>query len=630
MANIDFGIFKLTRLRFDQLKNDAMDYIKAVYKETGNPFTMASPFAQIIIVTLNLGRMILFYIESSINELNIKTAFHERSIRGLSTLTGHNPSRGMAARGTLVLVARNNDRYLGKTINIPNYTKVVNSATGLVYTIILPTDKIQMIVGNSSSTIEVPAVQGILKYQQATGTGMGLQSFNFPGSDTEIIDNYYTNIYVNNKRFKQVDSILDMGYNEDAVMIKTGASGGVDVFFGIDSTVPASGASIMFEYLACSGLAGNINNADAQTAIWRFKDTTATTDGTEVDLNEIIYISAKDEFVLGSNGENIRMTKMIAPHASRSFVLANETSYEYFLRKLNMFSTIEVQQGFNTYEDNVAETKYNDAVTDYNTARSNYLSAVSVYGKTSDTVSGLYDEYLKKKADLDSARLFLSDSKLDDNTVYLFLVPDITTRIGSTKNYFTCDFGTFKLSDIEKRSILNLIEQSGQQIVTMDNVIVDPKFPRFSINIFIQTWQGYSFDAVKSNIIASISDYLIGLTRRDRIPISDIISLVEGIDGVDSVSAWFDADTQNSTYYGKGNYGIDEYGDIIMERSLTDSMGNVVGIKDLYPVFRGSNGVTTSFTSPSGIEYGDVIDNGNGPINITLRGVTQQALLTKK
>ena len=36
---------------------------------------------------------------------------------------------------------------------------------------------------------------------------------------------------------------------------------------------------------------------------------------------------------------------MIAPHVSRSFVLANETNYKYFFKRMNMFSTIEVIRG---------------------------------------------------------------------------------------------------------------------------------------------------------------------------------------------------------------------------------------------------------------------------------------------
>ena len=99
----DFKIFKANRISFGALKDDAMDYLKRIYSTAGKEFSMTSPFAQIINVTLHLGRMILFYIENTITELNINTAFHERSVIGLATLTGHQPSTGIAARGSLYM-----------------------------------------------------------------------------------------------------------------------------------------------------------------------------------------------------------------------------------------------------------------------------------------------------------------------------------------------------------------------------------------------------------------------------------------------------------------------------------------------------------------------------------------------
>ena len=78
-TNTDFKIFSANRLSFSQLYDDALKYIKSVYHSAGQEFTMASPFAQLLNVVLNLGRMILFYIETSITELNIESAHHARS-----------------------------------------------------------------------------------------------------------------------------------------------------------------------------------------------------------------------------------------------------------------------------------------------------------------------------------------------------------------------------------------------------------------------------------------------------------------------------------------------------------------------------------------------------------------------
>ena len=170
------------------------------------------------------------------------------------------------------------------------------------------------------------------------------------------------------------------------------------------------------------------------------------------------------------------------------------------------------------------------------------------------------------------------------------------------------------MTEDEKYGILNLIDNSGQKLLTVDNKIIDPIFVKFSINIFVQIWSNYNFNSIKSEIISRISNYLIVNKRRDRIPVSDIISVVEAIPGIDSVSAIFDCDKSNEIYYGVGNYGIDNYGDIILTRTVKDKFGNLVELNDLLPLFRGD------FTSPEGVYYEDNLDTISGPINITLRG----------
>lgn len=63
-------------------------------------------------------------------------------------------------------------------------------------------------------------------------------------------------------------------------------------------------------------------------------------------------------------------------------------------------------------------------------------------------------------------------------------------------------------------------------------------------------------------------------SRKDIIPLSDIVSIFENdVEGIDSVRVSFDADTNNQNIYGQGKYGIDEFGDIMLSRTITDSNG---------------------------------------------------------
>ena len=59
----DLKIFKLNRLRYEELWNDAVTWVRKTYNATNEQFTMASPFAQLLSVVLHMGRMIFYYIE---------------------------------------------------------------------------------------------------------------------------------------------------------------------------------------------------------------------------------------------------------------------------------------------------------------------------------------------------------------------------------------------------------------------------------------------------------------------------------------------------------------------------------------------------------------------------------------
>lgn len=628
MAKKELNMFSQARIKFNELYDDAISYIKTLYGNVGNYFSNSSPFGQLLRVTLHLGRLILAYIEDSITELNINTASREQSIKGLATLTGHNPSRGMAARGSVKFTYNNSGEYANQMITIPNYTKLINNNNGLKYLIVLPADNMKMMLSNSNSYNNISIIQGDLKYQQATGNGEALQSFNFATNINPqgFIDNFFVNVYVNGEKWRTVESILDMTLNEKACIIKTSQTSGVDVFFGngLNGRAPENGAIILFEYLLTSGNEGNINMLYQNNNNWKFEGVGYLDNGAEIDLNEVLSISTENSILFGTHGESVLMTKLLAPHTSRSYVLANKINYEYFLRKLNIFSIIDVIHGFETFDDNTAKIKYETANNNYKIAYQNYVSEVNLTGRESQNSKDLYDILLKAKKDLNYAELILNDSKLDDNTIYLFLIPDITTRINDTDNYFTCDIKSFKLSDDEKSGILDLIQSSGQQIITVDNYIIDPKTPHFAINCFIQIWEDHEFNHVKGAIISAISDYLISNTRRDRIPVSDIIKVVENVQGVDSVTIQFDADKQNEKIYGYGNYGIDDFGDILLDRYTVNSLHQNVKISDILPLFRGD------WENKDGIYYSDNINDDNlSAINISLRGISKKDSINK-
>jgi len=614
------NIIKTARIRLSELYQDSINFIKQTYDDAGQYFTMASPMGQLLQVILNIGRVILYYVEDSITELNILTASRAQSIKGLAGLTGHNSSRGVAARGTLRLYYNGEklDIY-GNTAVIPNYTRLTSTFNGLTYTITLPGNEIRLDLTSITNYVDVNIVQGKLEYQQSTGTGDPLQSFNFQAKKGSIIDNFFVNIYVNGEKWENRESILDMTFNEKSVMVKTGQTGGIDIFFGngYNGQVPPMGATILVEYLLTDGESGNIRTAEAKTTTnWKFEGKGYALNSQEIDLNKIIRVAIQKDVLFGAQEEPIYLTRLLAPHMSRSFVLANTDNYIYFLRKLNMFTIVDAIPGFATFEDRYTLDKYNQAKTNYENISEQYRTLLATVGASSD-------KSLSKKTELDTAQNQVyywqgqvEEQKKDDNTVYLYLVPDVNQRIPANQNYYTCLMDSFLLTDLEKRGILDLIEESGQRILTVDNAIMVLKYPRFVLNVTLIIYEGYELNTIREAIISKTSDYFLKNTRRDRIPQSDLVRIIESIDGVDSVTAWFDADKNNYQIYGNG-YGLDDYGDILLERYVLDAFNNKVTVKDIYPLIRGG------FESSSGISYDDSVAKDRlSTLNINLRGIT--------
>jgi hypothetical protein len=192
--------FENQRIKLTELYTDAISFVRATYENVDQYFTMASPMGQLLQVVLNHGRQILFYIEDSITELNINTATRPDNIKGLVSLTGHNPSRAIGARGTIRLTYNGNKMNIyGNTIIIPNYTNLTYVSNSLKYTIILSAEEARLEL-SVNNYIDVNVIQGTIEYQQVTGNGDPLQSFNIKAKKGLSIDNYYVNIYVDGKK----------------------------------------------------------------------------------------------------------------------------------------------------------------------------------------------------------------------------------------------------------------------------------------------------------------------------------------------------------------------------------------------------------------------------------------------
>lgn len=520
--------FKLNRITFQRLYEDTKAWFQSVYNLTSEQFTPASPWGQIIETIINIAQMIFYYIEDSITELNIHTASRRQSVMGLAALTGHSVTRAMSANGDIEMQysGENIDMY-GQVIIIPNYSKILCVNNNQRYVLSLNQDDIRVNIGNNDS-IKVKIIQGIWENQTFTGNGQILQSYEVNLRGRREIDNKHVNVYVNGELFPKYESLYDIPYEKPGCLIRTGMTSGIDIFFGtkINGKVPPTGSEIRVEYLLTTGIAGNVLS-NFKNLEFRWEDSGYDITGKEIDLNTALSVRLVTPLVFGTAPEPLALTKLIAPRASRSFVLANPENYSIFLQKMNYFSLVEC---FSTFDD---------------------------------------------------------DNLEDDNVIYIFAIPDIMNRVRNNEDYFTIPQEQFIMTDLEKDAIYRLLQESGQMIVTTVVKVLDPVITRYVLNVSLIIFEGYDVETIREKIVDRISQYFLSNKRRDRIPKSDLIAIIESIDGVDSVDLYF---VNEGNELNKLNYlerlalNPDE---VEPDDIGLDEHGNILIGKQEYPILRG-------------------------------------------
>ena len=528
------GFFQNSRLKASELVQQAVEYLVIKYEQAANVFTPASPFGQLLSVISNIAELIFTYISHTAEELNIRTAQNIESIQGLAQLAGHEAYRGGSAYGVMGIKLNTSNDFEGNHIKIKNFSKFAINDTGCVYFMNLPTDSIKLSVGGNSF-VSVPFMQGEIESQTFTSNGTALQSFNPVIKGMTDHDNVA--VRVNGKEWKKVNSLYDMpAYDDDnpevseCFVVKTSPTIGISIFFGNNSfgQIPPAGALIEVVYIRTSGMAGNSNSTGLT---YTFIDMGVDEYGNEVDLNEVLIVETIAPPMLGTNYENPEFTKAIAPKASKSFVLATPENYVSFLSKYNQYSFIYAYH-----------TKDDDDIT-------------------------------------------------DDNVIYLKIIPNIKKKLSSSEDYFEVPVSEFVLDKYEKESLMGALENSGRMLIGTEVEIVDPEVKYFTINIILRYFENVDRSSISSNIRSLLNKYFLNISRSDIIPKSDLISLVESIEGVDTCDVFFVS--KDNEMAKKNGYYYDEFGDIINVPKNEDpqvgfdSYGNLVMDKGCVYVPRG-------------------------------------------
>lgn len=484
MAELKF--LSALRTQADQIKSDARTYIARTYKRAGTLFTEASPFAQIVNVMGELGELIMFYIEDATVEQNIYTAQQPESIYGLSRLTGHDATRGFAATGEVEFrwkVGADLGKIAGTGLNVDARSELKCDNNGLTYTLLTSQEKFRLEKSNKFKTT-VAIIQGKFEQQTFTGTGEPMQSFNV--KPESLTDHSKVSVSVNGEKWTKHDSVYDLLSDEKGYIIKTGVSGGLDIYFGTGNfgAIPPAGADIQCEYVKHKGFAGNMD--DGQDIIFKWDAEGTDSNGDAFDLNEYLELTVTSSPKMGADAESTEFTKLMAPLASKSYVLATPDNYEYFLSRYGIFSYVDA----------------------YNTTS---------------------DEYLD-----------------DDNVIYIFAIPDVKRKLLADQDYFSIPQNEMFFDQNEYDKMSQVIQDSGQQMVTTEVIFVKPQVRKYSMDINIRYFEGYQKQDIYNEVRTRVSDYLLNVTRRDKLPKSDIVYILEEIDGIDAVNVRFISETEET------------------------------------------------------------------------------------
>jgi len=548
------AFFDYIELKYEELTAQINTYLRTVYSRSDVMYSNASPFGQVVNVLKEFFQWTIIYEKNVVRNFQVDEADNTKAIRNLARIGGHNPTRAITATGTLKLKIKPgvniNSDIGGGLIKIQDKTLLKNKTNGYNYTIRLGKDE-DVYRLSQTTAIYLNVVQGVYEEQTYTGTGEMNQSFSVNIASTAEIDNFDVEVLYNNNPVSIKDSLYDMLRNEMACFTRTGMNGGLDLYFGNGDFgfIPAVSSIITVRYLLTEGTAGQILTPIRNN----FQFLTEITDGNNdtVDVTNNFDIFTDKDITFASNGESDAFIKAVLPNVSRNFVLATPSQYIYNLSRLELFSKVNV---YNTLDDNNFE---------------------------------------------------------NDNKIFLFLVPKISNYYTGGINYFNVPIDAFYLDDYEIDKTLTYLKKLGSITTNTVIEIIQPRLSLYVMNIYIRKYEGYADDTIKQSVLSQTSNYLTELDRDDRIVRSDMIKVIEEIDGVDSTQITFFSKKNEDYHKLKPNsdtiYGLDPIlGDIVVE-------------KDELALIRGG------WSDKNFTYYNDTPDAGGlGPLNIVFVGVTKK------
>lgn len=524
--NKSLRLFTSLKIRISDILGETITYLQETFKQSRAIFTAASPYGQLLIVFENLSQLIFYYLEDAITELNIYEASRPSSIYSLASLSGHNPSRAIGATSQIRILRKPGLSASASKAILNNLFRLTCENNGLTYVMELPQDEVRLNLTGAETMAVFTVRQGIIESQTVTARGRKLDSFSIGYPNNFYIDQFLVNVYVNGEKWKKYESLLDIPREGKGFITKTGITNGLDIYFG-------------------TGSMGKIPDTGSEIIIEYLVSEGAGGNVKVDDPRQIKWLFAETAF--SPIGEEINLNDYfdIATLSPPSFGVDPED--------IELTRLIAPKQSKNFALVNLDN----------------------------------YEVLLHKMQMFSTVRVFLSNT--DSRMINLFLIPDVTQMFKESSDYFNLALNKFSLTTFQKNELLKYIEKSGTKLISSDVAIIDPTITKYVLNISIIAFDDVDVDVIKTDIHDAIGNYFIKLSRNDRVPKSDLISVIESVNGVDSVSVSIVSELNELAFIGDANrkqdklVGLDEFNDIIIKDNefpvirggWTDRYGNI-------------------------------------------------------
>ena len=327
-------IFSLLDTQYNRFSAAIRNYLSKTLIKNGESYGNSTIFGQFINVLNAAIQNIMLYIEDAFTEQNKYTAQRKKSIYGLASLSGYQPSTGKAT-GVQLKLNFTPSNTPGLNIILNNKESLTCTQNGLQYNIILPQEVVVLSMAVDNSTKYIYAVQGKFETQSFISSGgkFYTQNFKYIGN----IDIDYLEVYINDEKWERTYSVYDMTPNGKQFTYSVNYTGGLDIIFGNDVHGQSlkNGDIIRISYLTHDGELGNMDIN--KNTYFVFDNMLKDISGESVNGNDIFNITfaTSDPISSGSNSESKDQVKNMIGYNSRSIVMTTPENYKNFINKFS-------------------------------------------------------------------------------------------------------------------------------------------------------------------------------------------------------------------------------------------------------------------------------------------------------